>query len=335
MAVGGIMNVAVIGLGYWGPNLLRTFNTLGVLRAAFDLDKSRLAKYEKMYKDVYFSDNYKDKGVPIDAVAIATPPDTHYKLVKEALLSDKHVFVEKPLTLDPKEAEELNTLSKERGLVLVVGHIFLYSSEILKLKEIIQSKDFGEIQYIYLKRLNLGKIQEPANVIEDLVPHDISILDFLLERRCTEVQAVAKSHVLSTEDVAFINIKYEDVLCNLHLSWLDPFKIRDTVVVGTKQMVVCDSVNKRIHLYNKGVDLDEIEEGMSTYAGHLLSYRYGDEVIPYIKNSEPLLDECKDFIDSISNKTKPISDGDIGVKVVRVLDAIQYSVKNNNEWVKL
>ena len=207
------MNVALVGLGYWGPNLLRTFDSLGVLHSAFDFDFDKLLKYADSYKHVGFGVDHTEilDDPEIDALVIATPPDTHYRIAKQALEHGKHVFVEKPLTLSSSEAIELNSLAISLNRVLFVGHIFLYSPEIIKLKEIVMSEDFGDIQYIYLKRLNLGKLQEPANVIEDLAPHDISILDFILEKSCTEVQAIAKSHVLTTEDVAFINVKYDEV----------------------------------------------------------------------------------------------------------------------------
>jgi predicted dehydrogenase len=334
------MNLALVGLGYWGPNLLRTFNNLGVLRVAYDLDPAKVEKFEKdpVYRNIVFDTDWERclQGDSIDGVIIATPPNTHHAIAMKALNAGKHVFIEKPMTLDVDQAEEIVALAGEKGLVILVGHIFLYSPEILKLKELVKSDDFGDIQYVYTKRLNLGKIQSPANVVEDLAPHDISILNFLLDADCTEVQVTAKAHVLETEDVAFINMKYGDVLCNLHLSWLDPLKVRDTVVVGTKQMVVCDSMNKRIRLYNKGVELEEVEKGMETYAGHLLSYRYGDEYIPYIPTTEPMKLECEDFIKTIQDVFhKPAADGQIGLSVVKVLRGLQSSLSAGGVWVAL
>lgn len=333
------MNLALIGLGYWGPNLLRTFNNLGVLKAAYDLDPNKINKFRKeaSYKEINFSTDYTEifKDSSINAVVIATPPNTHYKIAMECLRAGKHLFIEKPMTLNSVEAEEIVSYAKCLNLVVMVGHIFLYSPEILKLKSIVNSADFGKIQYVYLKRLNLGKIQAPANVIEDLAPHDISILNFILGTKCTAAQAVAKAHILNTEDVAFINLKYNGILCNLHLSWLDPFKVRDTIVVGSKQMVLCDSVNKKIHLYDKGVDLDEMEKGMETYADHLLSYRYGDETIPYILPIEPMVVECNAFIDAVNTNTSPVADGALGAEVVKVIESIQQSIDRNGAWVLL
>lgn len=330
------MKISVVGCGTWGPNLMRTFNNMGCLLSVHDISNKNMDRFrnDPVYRDVKFTNDYRDAfAFGADAVAVATPPASHHKIAMVALGRGKHVFIEKPMTLDVKEAEEIVHMSK--GLTLMTGHIFLYSPEIRKLKQIIMSDDFGDVQYVYLKRLNLGKIQTPANVIDDLIPHDVSILNYVLNSECTEVSAVAKNHVLDTADVAFVNMRYGDVLCNLHLSWLDPLKVRDTVIVGSKQMVTCDSVNKSIHLYNKGVDLSDIEKGMNTYDGHLLSYRYGDEIVPYIKPDEPMRLECEDFVESIRTGRRPISDGELGLSVVKVLSAVQTSAKHNGAWVSL
>lgn len=333
------MKIALVGLGYWGPNLLRTFNSLGVLVAAFDLDKRKIEKFSKdpVYKGIYFGTDWTKclDQEDINAIAIATPPNTHYEIAMEAIKHNKHLFIEKPMTLHVGEAKTIILEAEKKNLTVMVGHIFLYSPEIIKLKELISSEEFGSIQYIYTKRLNLGKLQRPANVIEDLAPHDISILNYLLDRACEKAQVVAKAHVLDTEDVAFVNLKYGNILCNLHLSWLDPLKIRDTIVVGTKQMVTCDSVNKCIHLYNKNVSIEKIEENVADYADHLLSYKYGDEIIPYIPTTEPMKIECKEFIDCINSNREPLADGKLGANVVKVMSALHQSLINNGVWVIL
>jgi predicted dehydrogenase len=335
------MKLSVIGLGYWGPNLLRNANNIGVLHSAVDLDEEKLLKFvnDPVYKEVIFSTDYKylleDKDV--DGVIIATPPNTHYKIAIDALNHGKHVFLEKPMTLDVNEANEILLLANKLGLVLSVGHIFLYSPEIIKLKEIINRPDFGKIHYAYIQRLNLGKIQSPANVIEDLAPHDISIIDYLFDSECDSVSAFGTNHVIDTEDVAFINMKYKNgTTAHLHLSWLDPLKIRKTVVVGSKQMVVCESGEKKIEIYNMGIDVKERSETSNlSYADHLMSYRYGDMVVPYINNKEPMRDELLDFVNSIKNNTMPIASGNIGFNVVKVLSAMQTSLKNSGAWIEV
>jgi len=335
------MNLSVIGLGYWGPNLLRNANNLGILHSAVDSDVDKIVKFssDPIYKDVIFYNDYKEvlEEVSVDGVIIATPPNTHYKIAIDALNAGKHVFIEKPMTLDVDEANDIVLLANKLGLVLSVGHIFLYSPEIIKLKEIINSPEFGKVHYAYIQRLNLGKVQSPANVIEDLAPHDISIIDYLFDSECESVSAFGTNHVIDTEDVAFINMKYKNgTTAHLHLSWLDPLKIRKTVVVGSKQMVVCESGEKKIEIYNMGVDVKERSETSNlSYADHLMSYRYGDVVIPYIKNKEPMRDEILDFVNSIKNNTQPIASGIIGFNVVRVLNAMQKSLKNNGSWTDI
>jgi len=335
------MKLALIGLGYWGPNLLRVFNNLGVLSAAFDKDADKIKKFVKnpVYRDIHFDTDWETclGRADVEGVIIATPPDTHYMFAMKSLESNKHLFIEKPMTLKATEAEEIVKLANEKNKVIMVGHIFLYSPEIIKLKEIINSEEFGDIHYAYIQRLNLGQIQSPANVIEDLAPHDISILNYLFDSTCSEVLATATSHVIDSEDVAFINMKYKNgLMVHLHLSWLDPLKIRKTVIVGTKQMVICDSGTKQIEVYNKRVDIKERNQISNlSYARHLMSYRYGDIIIPYIDNAEPMMLECKEFINCIEEGRKPLASGSVGFEVVKTLEAMQKSLKGGQKWVKV
>lgn len=336
------VKIGLVGLGYWGPNLLRTFNNMGSVAAAFDKDNERIKLFENnpMYNDVYFGEDYKAclGRESIKGLVIATPPHTHYNIAMDAIKANKNVFIEKPMTLNIDEAKELLELAESNNVKILVGHIFLYSSEIIKLKEIIDSKEFGEILYVYIQRLNLGKIQSPANVVEDLAPHDISILNYLLEDNCKRVSVQATKHVLNdVEDVAFINMEYSNnVTAHLHLSWLDPLKIRNTVVVGSKQMVVCDSADKTINIYNKGVDIDKRAlESNKSYAAHLMSYTYGDIISPYIQITEPMITECQDFIECIENNREPKSSGKLGLEVVKTLNAMQKSILTNDIWTEV
>jgi predicted dehydrogenase len=342
------LNLILVGLGYWGPNLLRTFNDLGTIRSAYDLDEKKVEKFKSMsvYRDIHFGTNW-EEIVPVmyDGIVIATPPNTHFDIAMKAMKMGLSVFIEKPMTLVVEEAEILVEEARKRDLVILVGHIFLYSPEIVKLKQIINSEDFGDVHYIYTQRLNLGKIQAPANVVEDLAPHDVSILNYLLDDICEEVLATGQSHVINgIEDVAFVDMKYKNgVTAHLHLSWLDPLKIRNTVVVGTKQMAVCDSGNKKIDVYNKGVDIDQRQHFSNTsYAGHLLSYKYGDVISPYIEGVEPMKAEAADFLDCLEVKREelaalrqPLASGDLGVEVVKTLAAMQRSLRGGQVWEKV
>ena len=340
MARGKLGSLALVGMGYWGKNLLRTLNSMGALAAAFDKDEKVVEKYlnDRLYKDVYLGTNWEVclGRKEVKSVVIATPPKTHYDIAMASLNAGKHIFVEKPLTLDIEEAEEIVRVAKEKNLIVMVGHIFLYAPEIMKLKEVVSSENFGAIRYIYTKRLNLGQVQD-CGVIDDLMPHDISVIDFLLGKKCKSVSANGISSVLTgIEDVAFVTMDYGEAKAHLHLSWLDPLKVRDTVVVGTKQMVVCDSINKKIDIYNKNVDLSAMEESMSmSYARHLLAYKYGDVVSPYIETFEPLMKECQEFVYAVTNNTPILSNGNVGLDVVKTITAAKISLANSGAWVRV
>lgn len=333
--------VAVIGLGYWGPNLLRAFNNLNVLSGAFDQDIKKVRKYAEnpAYNGVFFDTDWEKclGRSDVDGVVIATPPDSHYNMAMKALEVGKHVFIEKPMTLKVNESEKILAAARAANRVILVGHIFLYSPEIIKLKELMDKPEFGDIYYVYTQRLNLGKIQSPANVIQDLAPHDLSIINYLVESKCIAAQAFGKAHILETEDVAFLNLKYKNgVIAHLHLSWLDPLKVRNTVVVGAKQMIVCDSGAKKIELYNKRVNIDKRQQVSNrSYADHLMSYKYGDVISPYIDNCEPMMEECRDFLNCIDKGTEPVAHGKLGVDVVKILTALQRSVEENGKWMNV
>lgn len=336
------MNICLIGLGYWGPNLARNLKQLGALSICVDKDESKRKKIlvDPTYTgiNVYEDWEYLLKFADVDAVVIATPPDTHYEIAKTWLGAGKHVFVEKPMTLVATEAEELVLIAQQKNLVLMVGHTFLYSPDILKMKKIITDPAFGKLFYMYTKRLNLGKIQRPANVIEDLAPHDFSIFNYISDKRCVEVQSFGTSCILKdSEDVAFINLRYEDgVIAHLHLSWLDPLKVRETVMVGSKQMVHCDSGNKEVRIYNKCVDIAAAEENANKdFSHHLLTYKYGDMISPYIETTEPLRAEMLDFIECINSGRRPLSDGVFGWEIVKMLEAAQISLRSNGEWAEV
>lgn len=330
------MKVALVGLGYWGPNLLRVLNKINVLAAAFDLDSEKVSKFatDPTYKNVYFDTDWKKclGRSDIDAIFVATPPESHYGIALRSFKSKKHVFIEKPMTLDLTEAEKLVKISESKHRILMVGHTFLYVPEVMKVKEIIDSGELGDVVYIHASRLNLGKFQK-ANVVADLAPHDISIFNYLTDDKIDRVYANGYGFIdRNVVEVAKVTFEYKSgIVCDLHLSWLDPRKKRVTTVVGTKKMLVYNMLaEEKIKIYNKGVDIqDTIEHG-----NYMLAYRHGDVYSPYTEVWEPLELECRHFIECLENKQQPRTDGKNGVEAVRGLTAALKSLETG-EWVCL
>ena len=335
-----MLNVGVIGCGYWGPNLIRNFSQLRrsqVVHVA-DLDEERLGHMRSLYPDIQTTLEYEKiiNNETIDIVAVATPVHTHHKLAAEALKAGKHVFVEKPLTSSVQQAEDLIAISKENSVKLMVGHTFEYTSAVKKMKEILDAGELGEIYYISSQRLNLGLFQQDINVLWDLAPHDISIILYLIGLKPHTVSALGASRVNSAiEDVAILNMQFADnLLALVQTSWLDPDKIRKMTIVGSRKMMVFDDVQQteKIRIYDKGV---EIPKHYDTFAEFHYSYKYGDIVIPKIDGTEPLRTELNHFLDCIINDETPISDGTSGLNVVKILEAAQESLHNGNRSVTL
>jgi predicted dehydrogenase len=335
-----MLKVGVIGCGYWGPNLIRNFAQLSrsdVIRVA-DLDEVRLEYIKGLYPFVETTMDYRDiiNDPEIDIVAVATPVHTHYKFASEALCAKKHVFVEKPITASVIEAENLIDLAEKHQRKLMVGHTFIYTSAVQKMKEIICSGELGDIYYINSQRLNLGLFQQDINVIWDLAPHDISIILYLLDLKPTTISAVGTSHINSAmEDVAVLTMKFSNsLIAFVQTSWLDPDKIRKMTVVGSKKMLVFDDVQptEKIRIYDKGV---EVPKHYDSYAEFHYSYKYGDIIIPKIDGSEPLYVELDHFLDCITNDELPLTDGYDGLYVVQILEAAEESLKNDNRPVTL
>jgi predicted dehydrogenase len=329
------MKVALVGLGYWGPNLLRVLNKIGVLASAYDIDEEKVSKFsaDPSYRHITFGNNWKAAlSEDIDAVVIATPPSAHYEVAMDAMNAGKHVFIEKPMTLDVTEAKDLVKHAATFKLKLMVGHIFLFVPEVLKVKEIIESGDIGEILYIHASRLNLGKFQK-SNVISDLAPHDISIFNFLVDDKVSKVYSNGYGFVnKNVVEVAKVTLEYsKGTVCDLHLSWLDPRKKRTTTVVGTKKMIVYDMMSdEKIKVYDKGVDGVDT----STHDAYLLSYRHGDIYSPQTGVWEPLETECRHFIECIEGDRQIRTDGQNGLDVVEVLSASLKSL-DTGDWVCL
>ena len=329
-----MFKVGVIGCGYWGPNLIRNFSQMSrstVVRIA-DLDWDRLKHMKELYPYIETTTDYKQiiTDPEIEIVAIATPVGLHYKIAAEALTAGKHTFVEKPLTASTAQAEKLIALSEKYNRKLMVGHTFLYTSAVRKMKEIIDSGELGKIYYISSQRLNLGLFQPDINVIWDLAPHDISIILFLLDRNPMAVSAIGTSHYnQEIEDVAILSLQFsENLIAFIHTSWLDPDKVRRMTVVGSKKMMVYDDVQstEKIRIYDKAV---EKPKHYDTFDEFHYSYKYGDIVIPKINGAEPIRTELNHFIDSITNDEEPISGGRNGLHVVKILEGAQKSLKNN------
>jgi len=327
------VRVGVIGCGYWGPNLIRNFVELpnSNVVAVADLQEDRLKRIQTTYPQIGVSRDYHELfAMGLDAVVIATPPPSHYPIAKECMQNGLHVLVEKPLTIDSQQAEELCQISQQSDRVLMVGHTFEFNSAVQALKQLIQSGELGDIYYVDTARLNLGLFQRGLNVLWDLAPHDISILLYLLDVAPVSVRAQGMSCVLKdTHDIAYMNLVFPDhLLAHVHVSWLDPCKVRRVTVVGSKKMVVYNDIEaqEKLRIYDKGVVTNDFP---SSYADFMLSYRYGDVVIPNIKLVEPLRQECMHFVDCIVNHKTPCTCGEEGLKVVRVLEAAQRSLLNS------
>jgi predicted dehydrogenase len=328
------LKVGVIGYGYWGPNLARNFAELSSseLVAIADLSDDQINRARSKFPEIVLTKDYHDLfGMGLDAVVIATPPAAHHPIAKEALENNLHVLVEKPITRSSQEAEELIKLSDERGLTLMVGHTFAYNSAVHAMKKFIESKELGDVHYIDTARLNLGLFQKSANVLWDLAVHDISILLYLLDQNPISVSAQGMKCVFKDiYDIAYLNIVFpNNIMAHLHVSWLDPCKVRRVTVVGSKKMVVFNDVvtEEKLRIYDKGVDKPEYTNGFGDFQ---FSYRYGDITIPNVRYIEPLRQECQHFLDSIVNKTRPKSCGREGLRVIKILEAAERSMNNGS-----
>ena len=335
------VNVGVIGCGYWGPNLLRNFIELPSANvvAVADLREDRLAHIESRYPKVKTTQDYRDLfAMSLDAIVVATPPATHFRVARDCLQHDLHVLVEKPLTLNSRDAEELIKVADTRGLTLMVGHTFEYNPAVRALKEIIESGDLGQIYYVDAVRASLGLFQRDLNVLWDLAPHDISILLYILGRDPIKVSAQGAAYIFEGKhDIAYLSLEFPDgILAHIHVSWLDPCKVRRITVVGSRKMVVYDDVEtvEKIKIYDKGVEAPHYTD---TFDEFRCSYRHGDVVSPNIRFVEPLRLECQHFLECIVNHTEPQSSGRIGLKVVRVLEMAERAMRNGRgqEMIRL
>jgi predicted dehydrogenase len=328
-----LINVGVIGCGHWGPNHIRIFSQLPNSTAAMcsDLDENRLHSIQKNYPSIRITRNYKDilANPAIEAVCIATPTNTHYALTKEALEHNKHVLCEKPLALKIEECRELEALALQKHKILMVGHVFIFNSGIIKLKEYIQSGELGKVYYAYATRTNLGPFRYDVNALWDLAPHDISIFNYLFENAPINASARGQKCLGSQlEDLAFATLEYPgNVIANIHVSWLDPKKVRQITIVGDKKMVVWDDLDNDgpIKLYDKHVE--KTSTFYDNYGEFQLLSKEGSIMIPKIGLGEPLKKQGQYFIDCIERHTVPqLADAQKSIDVTRTLAAIQRSM---------
>ena len=328
----GKVKVGAIGYGYWGPNLIRNFNELAdsELCAVADLSQARLDQVKGRFPQVTTTTNFRDLfNMGLDAVVVATPPQTHFKIVAECLCNGLHVLVEKPLTLTSQDGLELIRLAEQQGKTLMVGHTFEYNPAVSALKQMIESGELGKIQYIDAVRVSLGLFNAHLNVIWDLAPHDISILLHLIGQMPIGVAAQGTACVQEgIEDVAYMTMRFpENISAHIRMSWLDPMKTRRITVVGSKKMVVFDDLEQqeKIKVYDKSVTAIRHTD---TFGEWQFAYHYGDIVSPYIRFEEPLRLECQHFIECIREKKRPLTDGWNGLRVVQIIEAAQRSLKN-------
>jgi predicted dehydrogenase len=330
------LKVGVVGFGYWGPNLVRNVAELADLVAICDGSADNLAKAKKLYPDVdscFDIDTMLHHQPDIDAVVVATSVVSHYQVAMRAIKAGKHCFVEKPLTLKSEDAANLVHAADEANVVLMVGHLMMYHSAIEWIKDYIDSGQLGKVLYVYMQRLNLGKVRTEENAFWSLAAHDVSIIHFLLGETPISVSANGADYLNNgIQDVVFANLKFaSDKMANIHVSWLDPHKTRKLTVVGTKKMLVFDDMEatEKIWIYDKGVG----EPDASMTFGEDLTLRFGEIRVPFVKMREPLAIEVQHFLDCVTSGETPRSDGRDGLGVVRVLEAVDESMATGGKPV--
>ncbi len=333
-----MVNLGFIGYGYWGPNLVRNFYATKDAKVVkvCDLRKERLGIVETSYPAVKTASDYKDlmKDTQIDAIVISTPVSTHFPLAKEALENGKHVLLEKPMTATVEESEKLIELAVKNKKTLMVDHTFLYTGAVRKMKDLINKGELGEIYYFDSVRVNLGLFQHDVNVIWDLAPHDFSIMDYLLQKEPEMVSAVGVSHLGDLENIAYVTVQYpNNLLAHLHVNWLAPVKVRTTLIGGSKKMIVYDDTepSEKVKIYDSGVNVEKAEDVYQM----LVQYRTGDMLAPKLDSSEALKLVCKEFVESVNQNRKPLTDGQAGLRVVRLLQSANQSVKQKGKVIKL
>jgi predicted dehydrogenase len=328
-----MVQVAVVGVGGWGKNLARNYFQMPecTLKYLCDLDKKKLEQLRLQLPGTAITTCFEDllDDPDLQAIVIATTAATHYPLCKAALQAGKDVFVEKPFVLAVAQAEELIQIAAQEGRILMVGHLLEYHPVINRLKRMIDSKELGEIYYIYTQRVNLGTVRNDENALWNFSPHDVSTILYLLEREPSDISARGQSYLQAgIEDVVFLTLNFSGrSMAHIHVSWLDPHKIRKITIVGSKKMAVFDDIEstEKLRVYDKSAEQNTHYNSFAEY----VTLRFGDITIPHVKIEEPLRLECQHFLECIRERKQPLSDGRDGLRVLRVLDAAQRSLRNN------
>jgi len=334
-----MIQIGIIGYGYWGPNVVRNFlSTEGAqIISICDIDKDALNKAQKNYPELKtVSDPSEVLTSPeIDAVAVVTPVYTHFELAKKAIENGKHIFVEKPFTSTVAEAEELIELADKKNVKIMVDHTFLFTGAVRKIRKLIDDGILGNLYYFDSTRVNLGLFQHDINVIWDLAPHDLSIMDYVIQEKPSGITATGIEHFgRGLEDIAYITVFFDsNIIAHFNVNWLSPVKIRMTLIGGEKKMLVWNDLesDEKVKVYDRGVNIKD-KEGIYEL---LVSYRSGDIWTPTVEKTEALKLEAEYFIDCIENNKTPINDGYAGLNVVKILEASDFSIKNNGKIVKI
>jgi predicted dehydrogenase len=335
------VGIAVVGYGYWGPNLLRNFFDTPDCRvvAVCDMSEARLGAVRQRHPSVVTTTDFEELLLDpaVDAIAIATPVHTHADLARRALRAGKHVLVEKPMTASSAEAEELVALADAEGLVLMVDHTFIYTSAVRRIKQLIDTGELGRLYYYDSVRVNLGLVQHDTNVVWDLAAHDLSIMDYLIERQPRSVTAVGAAHLPGEmADVAYLTVMFDDsLIAHFHVNWLSPVKVLQVLIGGDRRMVVFDDIQptEKIKVYDRGVQWTD--DPTEARRERLVAYRIGDMYAPVLDQTEALRTECAHFIECIRSGRTPFSDGRAGLRVVRLLEAAERSLCNGGSMENL
>jgi predicted dehydrogenase len=336
-----MLRLAVIGYGYWGPRIVRNFHSVEGCKVVAVCDRSTTAlqRAARDFPGVELTNDFKAilESTDIDAIAIVTPVWTHFDLAESALRNGKHVFVEKPFTSTAAQAEKLVELADRKNLQIMVDHTFLFTGAVRRIRKMVEEGTLGKLYYYDATRVNLGLFQHDVNVIWDLAPHDLSILDHLATNEPQYVTATGQSHLNGLEDLAYITVYYSDqMIAHFNVNWLSPVKVRTTLIGGEKQMLVWNDLeaDEKLKVYDKGVSMKNGTNGQNIYE-LLVSYRSGDMWSPRVEQTEALAVEAKYFIDCISNGEKPFNDGRAGLRIVRLLEAADKSLKARGVPVQL
>jgi predicted dehydrogenase len=339
-----MLNIGVVGYGYWGPNVARNFHaTPGAkLVAISDLSEKRIGLAQNNFP---FIKGMKDpldliRSTGIDAVAIVTPVFAHYELAKAALLAGKHIFVEKPFTSTSAQARELVDLAAKKNLRIMVDHTFLFTGAVKKIKDLIDSGELGKLLFYDSVRVNLGLFQHDVNVIWDLAPHDLSIMAHVIDKKPVAISAHGSVHFEGGfEDIAYVAVEFESngFIAHFHVNWLSPVKVRKTLISGDKKMLVWDDldVDEKIKIYDRGVDVKTANGGKDGAYELLVSYRSGDVHIPKLEATEALKAEAQYFVECVDKGKDPFNNGQTGLQVVRLLEAADESLKNGGQRIEL